>query len=78
MTSNQNINSDSFHQFQKLRERISSLNEFLKVANKEIELVKKKLNEIDLSELEGSLKQYTNEAVSSLPQPDLLTILLRQ
>jgi hypothetical protein len=41
MTLNQHIISDSLQQFQKLRERISSLNEFLKVANKKMELVKK-------------------------------------
>jgi hypothetical protein len=40
------------------------LNEFLKVANKEMELVKRNINEIDLASLEGSLKQYTNTAVS--------------
>jgi hypothetical protein len=74
---NQHIISDSLHQFQKLPERISSLNEFLKVANKEMELVKKKLNEIDLTGLEGSLKQYTDTAVSSIPQPDLTNYLTR-
>jgi hypothetical protein len=75
MTLNQNIISDLFHQFQKLRERISSLNEFLKVANKEMELVKMNINEIDLASLEGSLKQYTDTAVSSIPQPDLSNYL---
>jgi hypothetical protein len=36
-----------------------------------MELVKKNINEIDLADLEGNLKQYTNTAVSSIPQPDL-------
>jgi hypothetical protein len=72
MSLNQHVISDSFHQFQKLQERISSLNEFLKVANKEME---KNINEIDLAGLEGSLKQYTDTAIGAIPQPDL-TILL--
>jgi hypothetical protein len=71
---NQHIISDSLQQFQKLRERISSLNEFLKVANKEMELVKK-INEIDLVGLEGSLKQYTDTAIGAIPQPDLSNYL---
>jgi hypothetical protein len=49
----------------------------LKVANKEMELVKKNLNEIDLAGLEGSLKQYTDTAVSSISQPDLSEYLTR-
>jgi hypothetical protein len=53
------------------------LNEFLKVANKEMELVKKNINEIDLAGLEGSLNQYTDTAVSSIPQPDLSDYLTR-
>jgi hypothetical protein len=53
------------------------LNEFLKVANKEMELVKKNINEIDLAGLEGSLKQYTDTGVSSIPQPDLSDYLTR-
>jgi hypothetical protein len=63
MTLNQNIISDSLQQFQKLWERISFLNEFMKVANKEMELVKKNINEIDLAGLEDILKQYTDTAV---------------
>jgi hypothetical protein len=42
-----------------------------------MELVKKKINEIDLTSLEGSLKQYTDTAVSSTPQPDLTDLLTR-
>jgi hypothetical protein len=41
MSLQQNINSNILQQFQKLREQISSLNEFLKVSNKEMEVVKK-------------------------------------
>ena len=40
-------------------------------------LVKKNINEIDLADLEGSLKQYTDTAVNSIPQPDLSDYLTR-
>jgi hypothetical protein len=53
------------------------LNEFLKVANKEMELVKNNIKEIDLAGLEDSLKQYINTAVSSVPQPDLTDFLTK-
>jgi hypothetical protein len=42
-----------------------------------MELVKRNINEIDLASLEGSLKQYTNTAVSWIPQPDLSDYLTR-
>jgi hypothetical protein len=71
MTLNQNINSNTLQQFQKLWDRISSLNKVISMVNKELELIKNSINEIDLSELEGSLKQYTDAAVESIPQPDL-------
>jgi hypothetical protein len=45
--------------------------------NKELETIKISINEIDLSELEGSLKQYTNNAVGTIPQPDLSDYLTR-
>jgi hypothetical protein len=53
------------------------LNEFPKVANKEKELVKNNIKEIDLAGLEDSLKQYSDTAVSSIPQPDLTDFLAR-
>jgi hypothetical protein len=42
-----------------------------------MELLKKNINEIDLAGLEGSLKQYTDTAVSSISQPDLTDFLIR-
>jgi hypothetical protein len=77
MTLNQNINSNSFHQFQKLWERISSLNKVIASVNKELEAIKISINEIDLSELEGSLKHYTDNAVGTIPHPDLSNHLTR-
>jgi hypothetical protein len=47
------------------------------MVNKELELIKISINEIDLSELEGSLKQYTDSAVESIPQPDLSNYFIR-
>jgi hypothetical protein len=45
--------------------------------NKELETIKISINEIDLSELECNLKQYTNEAIGSIPQPDLSNYLTK-
>jgi hypothetical protein len=47
------------------------------IVNKELETIKISINEIDLSELEGSLKQYTDKAVESIPQPDLSNYLTK-
>jgi hypothetical protein len=54
MTLNQNINSDSLQQFQKLWNRISSLNKIIMMVNKKIEIVKSHISEligIDVSNL---------------------------
>jgi hypothetical protein len=77
MTLQQNSVSNSLQQFQKLWERISSLNKDIAMVNKELETIKISINEIDLSELECSLKQYTNEAIDAIPQPDLSNYLTR-
>jgi hypothetical protein len=45
--------------------------------NKKLETIKVSINEIDLSVLEANLKQYTDNAVSSVPQPDLSNYLTR-
>jgi hypothetical protein len=74
---NQHNISNSLQQFKKLWERISSLNKVIILVNKELELIKISINEIDLSELEGSLKQYTDNAVGTIPQPDLSDYLTR-
>jgi hypothetical protein len=47
------------------------------MVNKELETIKISTNEIDLSGLECSLKQYTNSTVGSIPQPDLSNYLTR-
>jgi hypothetical protein len=77
ITLNQHVISDSFHKFQKLSERISFLNKIISLVNKELELIKNSINEIDLSELEGSLKQYTDVTVEFIPQPDLTNNLTK-
>jgi hypothetical protein len=68
----QNSLSCSFQQFQKLWERIASLNYIMEV-NKEIEVVKSHIQELigtdisnlatlgDLLNLEDSLKRYTDD-----------------
>jgi hypothetical protein len=83
MTLNQNINSNILQQFQKLWERMAEINTHIALVNKEIEVVKTHIQELigidvsnlttfeDLSNLEFNLKQYTDESIDSIPQPDL-------
>jgi 5,10-methylenetetrahydrofolate reductase len=81
----QNISSNSFQQFQKLWERMALLNAHITEVNTEIEIVKSHIQELigidvsnlatlgDLSSLEGNLKQYTDDAVSSVDLTDYPT-----
>jgi hypothetical protein len=66
MINQQNSVSNSLQQFQKLWDWISSINKVISMVNKELETIKISINEINLSELEGSLKQYTSNAVGSI------------
>jgi hypothetical protein len=68
MTLNQNVNSNTIQQFQKLWERMSSINTHIALVNKEIEIVKNHIQELigidvsnlatfgDLTNLEDNLK----------------------
>jgi translation elongation factor EF-4 len=72
-----------------LWERVSSLNKVIALVNKEIEVVKNHIQELigidvsnlatlgDLTNLEDSLKQYSDDAVNSIPKPDLSNYLTR-
>jgi hypothetical protein len=72
---NQKVNSNSLQQLQKLWEQMSSINTHIALVNKEIEIVKDHIQELigidvsnlatlgDLSSLEESLKQYTDDAI---------------
>jgi hypothetical protein len=78
MTLQQNSLSSSFQQFQKLWERMALLNAHITEVNKEIELVKSHIQELigidvsnlatlgDLSSLEESLRQYTDDEIPDL------------
>jgi translation elongation factor EF-4 len=87
MTLQQKPLSATLQQFRKLWEQMAVINTHIAFINKEIEVVKAHIQELigidvsnlatfgDLSNLEDSLKQYTDEAIDSIPQPDLTEVV---
>jgi 5,10-methylenetetrahydrofolate reductase len=78
MIFNPTFESNSLQQFQKLWEKIAALNTHITLVNKKIEIVKSHIQELigidvsnlatfgDLSNLEDSLKQYTDNSIPDL------------
>jgi 5,10-methylenetetrahydrofolate reductase len=85
MIFNPTFESNSLQQFQKLWEKIATLNTHITLVNKEIEIVKSHIQELigidvsnlatfgDLSNLEDNLKHYTDAAVNSVDLSDYAT-----